>query len=156
MHTRADYKQYRQLTDNFELAEFLVSKDHPQLARRLRPNYYHLSNLHMLCETILQPLRTYFGVPVFPLSGYRGPRLNEAVGGHEASEHLEAKATDFTTPDVALLPDMFEFIRDILSFAWWQLIYYSDRNFIHVATPHLGVPRICEVRGKGKPKQHGG
>ena len=146
----------RRLTDNFHVREFLVSIDEPELARALEPGLCHVWNLHMQCVTILQPLRTYFGVPVIPLSGYRDYRLNQAVDGHEASEHLEAKATDFTTPDVALLPDMFEFIRDILSFAWWQLIYYSERNFIHAAIPHLGAPRICEVRGWDKTQKHEG
>ncbi len=136
----------KQLTENFHTHEFLVSVDYPELARALRPTYYHLSNLHMQCVTILQPVRSRFGVRVIPLSGYRALRLNEAVGGHQASEHLEAKATDFTTPDVTMLPDMFEYIREKLPFAWVQLIYYSERNFVHVAIPHLGAPRICEVR----------
>lgn len=146
----------RQLTENFRTHEFLVSVDYPELARALSPSYYHLSNLHAVAATILQPLRTYFGVPVIPLSGYRDLRLNEAVGGHPASVHQEAKATDFTTPDVTQLPYMFEYIRNELPFAWLQLIYYEDRNFIHVAIPHLGAPRICEVRGKGKLQHHGG
>jgi hypothetical protein len=153
MKTRADYKR---LTENFSSKELLVSKDHPQLAQKLRPDYYHLSNLHMLCVTILQPVRTFFGVPLYPTSGYRDPPLNMAVGGHPESGHLEAKMADFTTPDVTMLPAMFEYIRDKLPFAWWQLIYYSERNFVHVGIPHLGAPSICEVRGWGNTKQFGG
>lgn len=153
MKTRAEYKR---LTENFHTREFLVSVDYPELARGLKPSFYHVSNLHMQCVTILQPVRSRFGVRVIPLSGYRDPRLNEAVGGHPASLHPEAKATDFTTPDVTMLPDMFEYIREKLPFAWLQLIYYAERNFVHVAIPHLGAPRICEVRGKGNVQQFEG
>ena len=140
----------RQLTDNFRLHELLVSKEHPVLAKLLWPTTYEASNLHMLCVTILQPVRTRFGVEIIPTSGFRDPRLNKAVGGHEKSLHPEGKAGDFTTPDVTMLPAMFEYIRVELPFAWLQLIYYADRNFIHVGLPHFGAPRICEVRGWGK------
>ena len=147
---------YKRLTENFHTRAFLVSYDHPPLARRLRPNFYHLSNLHMLCVTILQPVRTHFGVPVIPLSGYRDYWLNDAVGGHKESLHPEAKAADFTTPDVTMLPAMFEYILEELPFAWSQLIYYADRNFVHVGLPHLGAPRICEVRGRNDVQRFGG
>ena len=146
----------RWLAENFRTREFLVSKDQPKLARLLRPSFYHLSNLHMLCATILQPVRTRFRVQVIVLSGYRDHCLNDVTGGHEESLHLQAKAADITTPDVTMLPDMFEHIREELPFAWSQLIYYADRNFIHVGLPHLDAPMICEVRGKNGVQPFGG
>ena len=41
---------------------------------------------------------------------------------------------------------MFHYIRFELKHAWIQLIWYMEKNIIHVALPHPGVPKLCEIR----------
>ena len=135
------------LTEHFHLYEFLVSKDYPELAVMLVPTLVHVNNLHLLCATILEPTRAEFGgVWIISTSGYRDDPLNIAVGGSKHSLHLFGKADDWHPEELSLIEPMFCFIRDKLPFAWIQLIWYRDRNFIHTALPHPGVPRLCEIR----------
>ena len=137
----------RNLTTWFALYEFLVSRDFPELAGMLNPAGINVNNLHLLCATILEPTRAEFGgVPIIPTSGYRDVLLNIAVKGHKFSLHKYGKAADWHPKNRALLEPMFRYIRDSLPFAWVQLIWYRERRFIHVAIPHPGTPRLCEVR----------
>lgn len=46
------------------------------------------------CERV----RAFLGMPMVISSGYRCPRLNDAVGGAESSQHLRGEAVDFTAP----------------------------------------------------------
>tara|TARA_R110000851_G_scaffold1748_1_gene6807 strand:+ start:12030 stop:12323 length:294 start_codon:yes stop_codon:yes gene_type:complete len=49
---------------------------------------------------ILQAARDHFGAPITVHSGHRCGNYNEFVGGARLSQHVEAKATDFTVKGV--------------------------------------------------------
>ena len=51
-------------------------------------------NLQYLCQTVLEPLREHFGMPVVVSSGYRCKELNRVVGGVWNSQHLTGEAAD--------------------------------------------------------------
>ena len=51
-------------------------------------------NLCALVHHVLQPLRDAMGHEVKIGSGYRCPRLNQAVGGVSNSQHLKGEAAD--------------------------------------------------------------
>ncbi len=138
------------LTNNFQLKEFLVSKDHPDLAAKLHltVNKY-TENLFYLCQCILQPVREKFDVSIHISSGYRDIHLNSVTkGSSPASSHRIGKAADVYTDDKSLLPVIFEFIKTMLKGLYSELILYRDDagepRFIHVAftthrkrnTPH--------------------
>ena len=68
------------LSKNFALSELTKSATAERLGVDNTPNLYHLVNLTHLAINILQPVRDQFGVITIN-SGYRGPKLNAAVGG---------------------------------------------------------------------------
>jgi len=135
-----------QLTRHFRLHEFLRSKDHPDLAAAMNPTPLHINNIHLQCATIYEPVRRHFGARIYISSGLRSDALNEAVGGHTASLHRYGKAGDPYPELPELLFPMFEYIRDRLASAWSQLILYKQKGVLHVALPHMGRRKLCEVR----------
>lgn len=54
-------------------------------------------NLEDLVRYVLDPLREAWGKPIIVTSGYRCPRLNAAVGGARASQHMQGMAADIRT-----------------------------------------------------------
>ncbi len=55
-----------------------------------------VSNLKLLVEHILDPLREAWGKPIHVNSGYRCPQLNKEVGGSPTSQHMKGEAADIT------------------------------------------------------------
>lgn len=51
-------------------------------------------NLLKLGDTILDPIRERWGLPIRVTSGYRCKELNKAVGGSRTSQHLVGEASD--------------------------------------------------------------
>ncbi|KKL84674.1 hypothetical protein LCGC14_1962350 [marine sediment metagenome] len=97
------------LSEHFTLEEFtrnsrgFANIPQPEVAERLR----------WLCVFILEPIRTHFGKPIHITSGFRCPRLNEAVGGAPNSAHKaegDKAACDFQIRELAL-QDVFAWIR---------------------------------------------
>ncbi len=64
-------------------------------------------------ETILEPIRNHFNVPVRITSGYRNRVYNKSVGGSRDSQHVYTKercAADIQVPEVPL-QQVFDWIR---------------------------------------------
>ena len=70
------------LSTNFTLAEFTKSQTATRKGLDNTPGAEHLESAKSLFENVVQKVRDNFGVTVIN-SGYRGPALNEAVGGSE-------------------------------------------------------------------------
>ena len=51
-------------------------------------------SIKALVLDVLQPLRDIWGKPLEVNSGYRCPRLNQAVGGVPTSQHVKGEAAD--------------------------------------------------------------
>ncbi|MBQ6653149.1 MAG: peptidase M15 [Prevotella sp.] len=130
----------RQLSEHFRLREFIDSGTARRLNIDNTPEPVHVERLRQLCLHVLEPLRRRFGV-IRVTSGYRCPRLNEAVGGVRGSQHLLGEAADIHISDMATGCKMFEFIRthsdfDQLLFehrlkngcCWLHVSHRSDRG----------------------------
>lgn len=52
------------------------------------------NNLVYLIEHLLDPIREKLGKPIIVTSGWRPPKLNQAVGGSKTSNHLYGHAAD--------------------------------------------------------------
>ena len=76
------------LSENFSLAEFTSSDTADARGIENTPDDSQIENLRYLVTAVLQPLRTFLGVPVRISSGFRNRELNKAVGGVEDSHHL--------------------------------------------------------------------
>lgn len=126
----------QQLTPHFKLSEF--TKSSTATARKIdnTPSEQVISNLKLLCEQVLEPLRVHFNCPIIIGSGYRSPALNKAVGGVKNSQHMPGEAADIHLPDNETGRKWFLWMMDNLKFD--QLIMEkstptSTRCWIHVS-----------------------
>ena len=78
----------------FTLKEFTRSRTADKLGFFNTPLESDIQNLDLLVSNILDPLRKAWGKPIIVTSGFRVPRLNEAVGGVKNSDHLYGRAAD--------------------------------------------------------------
>ena len=88
-------------------------------------------NLTALVDNVLDPLREWYGKPIYVNSGYRCPALNKAVGGVASSQHLTGQAADIDVNDKAENRKLMKHIEDSLDFD--QLIWENGGAWVHVS-----------------------
>ena len=126
------------LTDNFSLKEMTQSQTALKNNIDNEPNAEQIENLKQLCQTILQPIRDDFQLPIKITSGFRSPELCEIIGSKSTSQHCanECAAADFEIPGVDN-KKVFKHIIENLPYDQIILEYYdeSDINsgWIHVS-----------------------
>ena len=69
------------LTEHFSLEEMIKSQTGARKGIDNTPPPEVIESLKALCENVLEKIRIHFGRPVTVNSGYRGPKLNKAIGG---------------------------------------------------------------------------
>lgn len=90
-----------QLTRNFSLAEFTITQ-HRNIDNDLPPNLE--PNAIETCD-MLERIRAWLShirgrpVRINISSGYRCFELNSVVGGRPTSDHMTARAADWSAPD---------------------------------------------------------
>ena len=88
-----------------------------------------------LTNTVLQPLRDAWGLPLHVNSGYRCPKLNTAVGGAATSQHTKGEAADIKAePPVKLAQLAYD-----LGLPYDQMIIYP--TFVHFSHKLHGEQR---------------
>ena len=86
------------LSEHFKLSEFLASRTAEEKDIPNVPLKCHITALQNLAVRCLEPTRQHFGLPIQITSGYRCPKLNEAVKGAPTSQHIKGEAADITIP----------------------------------------------------------
>ena len=128
------------LSTNFTLTEYTKSQTAIRQGLDNTPTDEHLSKAKQLFESVVQPVRNNFGVTVIN-SGYRGPALNQAVGGSSKSQHCKGEAVDIECPGVANY-DVAKWIHDNLDFDQLILEFYTpgipDSGWVHVSYKQEG------------------
>ena len=123
------------LSTNFTLQEFVKSQTATRQGIDNTPNEEHLASAKELFENVVQKVRDNFGVTVIN-SGYRGPALNEAVGGSSKSQHCKGEAVDIECPGTPNY-DVANWIRENLEFDQLILEFYTpgipDSGWVHVS-----------------------
>lgn len=126
------------LSPNFTLQEFTKSQTAVRLGIDNTPEEDHMVAAQSLFLMVVQPIREHFG-PTVLNSGYRGPALNEAVGGSAKSQHCKGEAVDLEVPGVPNA-EVAEWIRDNLEFDQLILEFYTpgipDSGWVHVSYKH--------------------
>jgi zinc D-Ala-D-Ala carboxypeptidase len=126
------------LSPNFTLQEFTKSQTAVRLGIDNTPEDDHMVAAQSLFLMVVQPIREHFG-PTVLNSGYRGPALNEAVGGSPTSQHCKGEAVDLEVPGVPNA-EVAEWIRDNLEFDQLILEFYTpgipDSGWVHVSYKH--------------------
>lgn len=125
------------LSPNFTLAELTTTNT----GLVNTPNATETANLRALAVNVLQPLRDAIQVPVIVSSGYRGDRVNRAVGGVATSQHRLGQAADISTTSLdsrALARRIVElrlpFDQLIQEFGRWVHVSYGPRHRRQVLT----------------------
>ena len=123
------------LSKNFTLSEFTKSQTALRQGIDNTPDGEHLEAAKELFENVVQPVRDNFGVTVIN-SGYRGPKLNEAVGGSSRSQHCKGQAVDIECPGTSNY-EVAKWIEDNLDFDQLILEFYTpgipDSGWVHVS-----------------------
>ena len=83
------------LSENFTLQELIYSDTAVRMGIDNKPNDETVENLKILCENILEPIRSHFKAPVVVSSGYRSEAVCLAVGSNSKSQHIKGQAVDF-------------------------------------------------------------
>ena len=82
------------LSRNFVLSEFTRSVTAAKLGIPNTPTPEDIARLKQLCVSTLQPIRDAWGSGLKVTSGFRGFRLNKAVGGSDTGVHPLGWAAD--------------------------------------------------------------
>lgn len=124
------------LTQHFTLEEMTKSQTGSRKGIDNTASPEVVENLKQLCENVLEKIRVHFAKPLTINSGYRGPKLNKAIGGAKTSQHLTGQAADIEIAGVDNLV-LFSWIRDNLEFDQLILEYHKigipDSGWVHVS-----------------------
>ena len=107
------------------------------------PTSAYLTNLTILAQNFLDPVREAVGKPVVITSGYRCPALNVKVGGSKTSAHLSGEAADFKVEGMTA-PELVQVILG-LGLPFDQVIAYAPERGGHV---HLGIRAGADARAR--------
>jgi hypothetical protein len=143
------------LTENFSLAEMIKSETALRHGLDNTPGDTEIENLRVLCEQILQPVRTAYGRGVKVNSGFRHPDVNAAVGGSRTSDHTRGMAADIEIPGIPNA-DLAQYIADNFEFTQLILEFYTpgipDSGWVHVSydPSNLKKQTLTAMRENGK------
>jgi len=120
----------------FSLSEMVKSQTAIRKGIDNLPNDEQIEALIELVENVLDPVREHFGRPVTVNSGFRGKKLNKAIGGSKSSQHCKGEAADIEIPGVSN-PEVAEWIKNNLDFDQLILEFHTsgipDSGWVHVS-----------------------
>lgn len=130
------------LSKNLSYEEVVRSATAKRLGINNTPNARQISVLKSMAKGLFQPLRDYFGVPIFISSGFRCKELNEAISGSSKTSHhmilRDICAIDIDQ-DAISSPvsnaDIFYYIKDNLDYHTLIWEHGDDKNpgWVHVS-----------------------
>jgi hypothetical protein len=142
-----------QLSEHFELAEFIRSSTAKRAGISNMPTDAHLENIKLLCEKVLEPIRVHFARPIILSSGYRSSALNRAVGGSSSSQHCSGEAADIDMDGTNVTnTQIFNYIKDNLEFDQliWEFGTDTNPDWVHVSYESNGRQRKQILRAVKK------
>ena len=132
------------LSPNFTLEELTASETAERFNIDNTPTPEHLNNLTRLAEFLEEVKKALGSKPVMINSAYRGPAVNEKVGGSKTSQHMVGCAADLRIP--GMNPD--EVCRAIIAsdLPFDQLIReFYDPAKVAGGWTHISVPNTKEM-----------
>lgn len=124
---------------HFTIGELCASTTADARGIKNTPMLQETGNLKALADNVLDPLREWYGKPIYVNSGYRCPQLNRMVGGKPTSQHLKGEAADITAESKEENRKLFAYIRANLTFD--QLIDEKNFSWVHVSFKRNGENR---------------
>jgi hypothetical protein len=116
------------MSEHFSKAELTFSSTAERLGIDNTPPNDITINILSTAE-LLEQVRTLLGHPMNIDSGYRCPKLNQAVGGAGNSAHMTGYAVDFTCPQFGTPLEIVKAIRAMMNFD--QLI--QEGTWVHIS-----------------------
>jgi len=138
------------LSENLDLSEMIKSDIAIRHGIKNYPTDGHLGNMIMWAENIFQPIRDYFGEPIFISSGYRSRELNNLISGSLQSQHCVGQAGDIDQDHRMTMvsnADVFDFVLNYLDYDQLILEYpdeYDNPSWVHVSY-------ISEEKNRNQP-----
>jgi hypothetical protein len=142
------------LTEHFTLEEMTFSPTAIKKGIDNTPNAQAIKNLTVLCEKILEPLRTHVGGPIKISSGYRCEVLNSLIGGAKSSQHKIGQAADIDLKEKCA--EAFHWIRENLDYDQiiWEFGNDKQPDWIHISYSTKGnrknALKAIKVNGRTK------
>jgi uncharacterized protein YcbK (DUF882 family) len=128
------------LTENFTIEEMTFSQTAIRNDWDNTPSEKELKNLEQLCTKVLEKIRKESGnKEVIISSGFRGKKVNDAVGSKDTSQHPLGEAADFIIKGLTV-KEAYEFIKKlvkekklvvdqcIIEYNRWIHISYTSRR----------------------------
>lgn len=119
------------LSEHFELSEFLRSETAARKGVDMRPTPAVLYNLKRLATLVLEPIRAISG-PLVITSGYRPKALNDLIGGSKTSDHLTGSAADIHAPGLTL-DGLLDVIKPLAAIIPLKQCIEEYRQWVHVS-----------------------
>ena len=139
------------LSKHFSLEELCKSQIATRLGiDNLAKDENVITNLKIICENILEPIRENYGIPFSPNSAYRSPKLNNAVGSSHKSQHLKGQAVDIEIPSIDNY-ELAQWIRNNLDFDQLILEFYNGEpssGWVHVSFAEENRKQLLTFNGK--------
>jgi len=134
------------LSENFTLQELIYSDTAIRKSIPNEPNEEQIENLKIVCENILEPIRSNFKAPVVVSSGYRSAAVCEAVGSSSKSQHTKGQAADF---EIFGIPnkDVADWIVNNIDYDQCILEFWNEKE------PNSGWVH-CSFNSAGNRKQY--
>ena len=129
------------LSKNFTLEELTKSATAKRKGIDNEPNEDALVDLKRLAKEVLQPVRDKYGKPIIVTSGYRGEKLNKAIGGSKTSQHMLGQAADIEALDgnnaelFKIIKSMMEDGKLMVGQLIWEYGTKKQPNWVHVSLP---------------------
>ena len=101
------------------------------------PDKPSITNMTLLVDHILDPIREAWGKPIKINSGYRSKALNSKIGGSKTSDHMLGRAADITAGSTAQNKKLFDLILT-LGLQYDQLIDEKGYKWIHISYRPVG------------------
>jgi zinc D-Ala-D-Ala carboxypeptidase len=136
---------------------------HSTTAKRLgidnTPNAEQMSNMRYVAESVFQPVREHFGVPIYISSFYRSEALNKVIRGSISSTHIKGEAMDLDADVFGKVTNaqIFHYIKDNLEFDQLIWEFGTDDNpaWVHVSLSKTNNRnRILKAVKVGGKTQH--
>lgn len=110
--------------ENISLHISYKEATHSDVGKRLNidntPNEKQLQCMQDIATRVFEPLREYFGVPIYISSFFRSKALNKAIKGATGSQHMKGQAMDIDADNskygFVTNGEIFDYIRKNLVF----------------------------------------
>ena len=142
-----------QLTEHFSLAELTRSNRAIELGIDNTPPPELIPRFVLLAE-MLERIRSTLNAPIIVTSGYRGEKLNMALGGSSTSDHPRGHAADIVSPRYGTATEVAKALAPLVSvIGIGQIILegVKGKQWVHVSTrsPDKAINRVITITDAG-------